>query len=165
LPRFSQFDPISRNACIAVMALPSLAFLRPLARLIARRGTRLGVPIITLEISGLRVMHHAIMTRLRSKDSAAQNFLALSHLICQSGRYYYMTITQSPERAGLIADQTYHNTGDVSNHKTFNPDQLRSVATVQLLTLQPNTSSSRRTCGQDPDKLRPSRVRNLSAGF
>ena len=45
-----------------------------------------------------------------------------------------MTVTQFSERAGLIADQTYHNTGDVSNHKTPDPDQPRSVATVQPLT-------------------------------
>jgi len=42
-----------------------------------------------------------------------------------------MTVTKPSERTDLIADPTYHDTADVSNHKTLDLDQLRGVATVQ----------------------------------
>ena len=43
--------------------------------------------------------------------------------------------TQLFERAGPIADPMYHNTGDISDRKGFDFNQLRSIAKVQLATL------------------------------
>ena len=43
--------------------------------------------------------------------------------------------TQLFERAGPIADPMYHNSGDFSERKGFDFDQLRSTAKVQLATL------------------------------
>ena len=43
--------------------------------------------------------------------------------------------TQLFERAGPIADPMYHNSGDLSERKGFDFNQLRSIAKVQLATL------------------------------
>jgi Zn-dependent M28 family amino/carboxypeptidase len=43
--------------------------------------------------------------------------------------------TQLFERAGPIADPMYHNSGDFSDRKGFDFNQLRSIAKVQLATL------------------------------
>jgi len=43
--------------------------------------------------------------------------------------------TQVFERAGMIADPMYHNSGDLSDREGYDFDQVKSIAKVQLATL------------------------------
>jgi len=53
----------------------------------------------------------------------------------QSFHFQGFPATQLFERAGLIADPMYHNSGDVSERIGYDLGQLRSIAKVQFATL------------------------------
>ena len=86
------------------------------------RNTALGFPVVTLEISGLesrilpiRASHNCTMHDSETGLTSPASWIA----------GYCMTVTQPSERADLVADPTYLNTADISNHKTFDLDRLR----------------------------------------
>jgi len=81
------------------------------------------------------------VTRLVANISAIyapELTIGLTPVCCsdhQSFHFQGFPATQLFERAGLIADPMYHNSGDVSNRIGYDLEQLVSIAKVQFATL------------------------------